>query len=223
MRFPGFPDGVTRPLMQAEGTGRSGVLVVGEIHVSMGEHEYQDLQRVWLRRKDRWTRLVQIPLASLATRHAARSTKESKQSGLEMFILRTSCLGQGFVPFALGPQQTWAQNAAGTSLSSGQSARLDSTRLSQDLDARSRRSTRTSVCNGKVLGAFASHRRGCSPQKRRSARQSHRESRSAPPRRTHKTSFEARRAMRFLWEETARSQGTMYCVLRKGALCRKII
>ncbi len=39
MRFPGFPDNVTRPLMKPEGTGRNGVLVVGE---SLGESEEKD-------------------------------------------------------------------------------------------------------------------------------------------------------------------------------------
>ncbi len=39
MRFPGFPDGVTRPLMSPEGTGRNGVLVMGE---ALGEQEEKD-------------------------------------------------------------------------------------------------------------------------------------------------------------------------------------
>ncbi len=39
MRFPGFPEGVTRPLMSPEGTGRNGVLVMGE---ALGDNEEKD-------------------------------------------------------------------------------------------------------------------------------------------------------------------------------------
>lgn len=39
MRFPGFPDGITRPLMVPEGRGTAGVLVMGE---SLGESEEKD-------------------------------------------------------------------------------------------------------------------------------------------------------------------------------------
>ena len=39
MRFPGFPDGTTRPLMRPEGSGRNGVLICGE---ASGETEEKE-------------------------------------------------------------------------------------------------------------------------------------------------------------------------------------